>query len=36
MKKLLVSLLLAVAAHAVAATPCAQFVPDGQFPVLAH
>jgi endonuclease G len=34
MKKLLVSLLLAVAAHAVAAPPCAQFVADGQFPVL--
>lgn len=36
MKKLLVSLLLAVAGHAVAAAPCGQFVPDAQFPVLAN
>ena len=36
MKKLLVSLLLAVAGRAVAAPPCGQFVPDAQFPVLAN
>lgn len=36
MKKLLVSLLLAVAGHAVAAPACGQFVPDAQFPVLTN
>jgi len=36
MKKLFVSLWLAVAAHAVAAPACGQFVPDAQFPLLAN
>ncbi len=36
MKKLLAGLLFAVAVHAIAAPPCSQFVPNGQFPLLTN
>lgn len=36
MKKLLVTFLMAAAAHAVVAAECPQFAPNGQFPVLSN